>query len=41
MHRSGKTGASDNPFLNMPIAQLVEEKRRLEEAWKVARRALR
>ena len=30
-----------NPFLNMPIAQLVEEKRRLEEAWRVARSMLR
>ncbi len=41
IHRSGKTGASDNPFLNMPIAQLVEEKRRLEEAWRVGRAMVR
>ena len=32
---------NSNPFLNMPIAQLFEEKRRLEEAWKVARALLR
>ncbi len=41
MYRLGTTGASANPFLNMPIAQLVEEKRRLEEAWRVARAVVR
>ncbi len=41
MHRSGTTGATFNPFLNMPIAQLVEEKRRLVEAWRVAKKMLR
>ncbi len=41
MHRSGTTGATSNPFLNMPIAQLFEEKRRLEEGFRVARSMVR
>ena len=46
--RNGKPGRprrsaslNRNPFLNMPIAKLFEEKRRLEEAWRVARKMLR
>ena len=46
--RNGKPGRprrsatlNTNPFLNMPIAQLAEEKRRLEEAWRVARAMVR
>lgn len=30
-----------NPYLNMSIEKLVEEKRQLDEAWKVARSMLR
>ncbi len=46
--RNGKPGRSrrsaslnTNPFLNMPIVQLVAEKRRLEEGWRVAKKMLR
>ncbi len=40
--RPAKSGSlKGNAFLNMPIAQLFEEKRRLEEAWKAAKKMLR
>ena len=40
--RPAKSGSlKGNPFLNMPIARFVEERRRLEEAWKGAKKMLR
>ena len=30
-----------NPYLNMTVAEFVDEKRRLDEAWKTARKLLR
>ena len=40
--RPAKSGSlNGNPYLNMSIERLVEEKRQVDEAWKIARSMLK